>query len=484
MPDSATMLADLLLTLMQDPKTHAPDLKGVEWLNTDRALESWKEDLRGQVVLLDFWTYCCINCLHVLPDLAALEREFADEPFLVIGVHSAKFEQESDPRNIRQAILRHHIEHPVVVDRGMSIWSQFGVRAWPTLVLVDAEGYVIGGVSGEGHGELLRLKIREVLDDGRDRGVLADGPLELERIPPPEGALRFPGKVHVHRDRLYVADSTGGRVLECDPASGAVLRAFAADPPWRNPQGMAGVGEALYVADTDNHLVRRVDLASGAVSTVAGTGEQARPLPRPGPAASAKLNSPWALEADGGLLHIAMAGSHQLWTLRLADGTLEPLAGSGRESIVDGEAARAALAQPSGLARIGRRLWFADSEVSALRFVELDEGEVGTVVGTGLFDFGDADGPAAEALLQHPLGVAAWGEQVLVADTFNGRIKRFDPRDRTLTTLELRLGGAPAELWEPGGIAVAGDTLFVADTNHHRVLRVDLTSGEAAVLVE
>ncbi|KAA3611928.1 MAG: hypothetical protein DWQ01_07550 [Planctomycetota bacterium] len=478
---------------MQQQNLHAPDLKGRAWLNTEKPLESWKKDLKGHVVLLDFWTYCCINCIHVLPDLRALEEEFKDEAFLVIGVHSNKFEQEGEARNIRQAILRYDIRHPVVVDDEHRIWRGFGVRAWPSFVLVDPEGYVLGGLSGEGHLELLRSVIRRVLDEHRSKGTLADKPLRPELLQPEPTLLRYPGKVLAHGENVFVADSSGHRLLEVDGADGRVLRVFgsgeaghrdgeASQAQFRNPQGMAVYGEWLYVADTDNHRIRRIHLQKGTVDTVAGKGKQARPLPKPGKPMETDLNSPWALEIVGDQLYVAMAGSHQLWLIDLKENQLQSAAGSGRENIVDGPASVAQLAQPSGLAFLNGKLYFADSEVSAVRFLDLEKKEVGTVLGTGLFDFGDRDGGPEVAQLQHPLGLAIWKQQLLVADTYNGKVRSLDPKTRTSKTL---FGGEDQDLqfWEPGGLDVSGDTLYVADTNNHRILAIDLRSKAWRVLL-
>ncbi len=464
----------------------APDLDGGAWLNTSRPLSSWERDLKGQVVLLDFWTSCCINCMHVLPDLARLEKEFQEEPFQVIGVHSAKFEAENQARNVRQAIRRYGIRHPVVVDEGMRIWRAYGVRAWPTLVLVGPTGRPLRMVSGEGNFEHLRREIRAALDRGRGAGTLAEAPLELDRDQARPSLLHYPGKLLASAGRLYVADSSAGRILAVDSESGRIDRIFEADgPPFDHPQGLALLEGALYVADTGNHLIRKVDLQSGKVTTVAGTGRQARPLPRRGPALLRDLNSPWALVADGGLLHIAMAGSHQLWSFDPARSELIHLAGSGREDLQDGPATRAALAQSSGLALIDRRLYFVDSESSSLRWLDLDEKEVHTVFGTGLFDFGDHDGEREEVLLQHPLGLAAWGKKLVLADTFNGKIKIADPEAREIQTMALHdAKGAPMGTWEPGGLSVDGDTLYIADTNHHRILLTQLPGGETRVLLD
>ena len=478
----------------------APDLQSDEWLNTDRPLKSFSEDLKGQVVLIDFWTYCCINCIHVLPDLKKLEEEFAQDAFQVIGVHSNKFPQEGEAKNIRQAILRYGIQHPVVVDQRHKIWKSFGVRSWPTLVLVDPEGNIIKKVSGEGNYETLRSSIVKELAAHKKMGSLADGPLKLKKETMPIGPLLYPGKVFAHGESLFVADSSHNRVVEMDATTGKIKREFlGANPPLQNPQGMAWHDGWLYIADTDNHLLRRLNLnarneeldPTPRMETVAGSGVQARPIPTPGPGLQTPLNSPWALETDGDDIHIAMAGSHQLWTYSTQTGKIWPLAGSGYENIVDGPALRARLAQPSGLALIGRQLYFADSEVSAIRSVDLQKSFVKTQIGTHLFDNGDQDGVGiAEVKLQHPLGVAAWGKKLLIADTYNSKIKLLDPKTGATRTLYGGVAskptaekGEPITLWEPGGLAVNKHYLYIADTNHHRILSVDLKNQTWKVLI-
>ncbi|HEX2869201.1 MAG TPA: thioredoxin-like domain-containing protein [Ignavibacteriales bacterium] len=120
---------------------------GLDWLNVDHPIKL--SDLRGKVVLLDFWTFCCINCMHIIPDLKKLEAKYPGE-LAVIGVHSAKFLSEQETGNIRQAILRYDIEHPVVNDKDFKIWTSYGANAWPTVVLIDPRGDVVGHHSGEG----------------------------------------------------------------------------------------------------------------------------------------------------------------------------------------------------------------------------------------------------------------------------------------------------------------------------------------------
>ena len=480
----------------------APELPAAfAWLNTDRPL-SFARELRGRVVLLDFWTYCCINCMHVLPDLALLEEKYRDEPFVVVGVHSAKFSNEATRRTVRAAVHRYEIAHPVVIDEEMRIWGEYAVRSWPTLVLVDAEGRVVGTVAGEGNRDALDAAIARALSEGRQRGILATEPLRLarERSVRAASGLAFPGKVLADPagGRLFIADSNHNRIVvsTLPDASGraSLLRAVgsgragAADGPageaeFRHPQGLALSDTTLYVADTDNHAIRAVDLGTWSVTTLAGTGRQSydRAGGRKGRAQG--LNSPWDLALEGSTLYIAMAGPHQIWRLDMPLNFCRAFVGSGRENIVDGPCEAAALAQPSGLALHGNHLYFADSEVSAVRRVDLVEERVQTIVGRGLFDFGDVDGPVTRARFQHCLGVTIHEGTVLVADTYIHKIKAIDPaRGEVRTLLGVGEPGAEREgrlaLFEPGGLHAADGVLYVADTNNHRVVRALLATLE------
>jgi thiol-disulfide isomerase/thioredoxin len=456
-------------------------------------------DFRGKVVLLDFWTYCCINCMHVLPDLAWLEEKYRDEPFAVVGVHSAKFENEQDRKNILSAVHRYEIKHPVIVDRELTYWRAMGVRSWPTLVVVDTQGRVVGGVSGEGQRELLDRIVAEELKRARRNGTLAKTPLRprLDVMATSSSGLAFPGKVLPDEagGRLFISDSNHNRIVVTDwpdadgraklltvYGSGKIGRADgpADRAEFYRPQGMALRKNRLYVADTENHLIRAIDLSRHAVRTIAGTGEQAYDRVGGKKKKRQGLNSPWDLVVSGKTLYIAMAGPHQLWEMDLSGGTVRAFVGSGREDIIDGPFSTAALAQPSGLALSGEHLCFADSEVSAIRVANLRTRQVWTIIGAGLFEFGDIDGSYPTARLQHPLGVSVWGNRLLVADTYNHKIKLVDPEARTSQAFigSGKPGALPANgelsLYEPGGLAVAGNVLFVADTNNHRVVRVDL----------
>ncbi|PYS44752.1 MAG: hypothetical protein DMF71_02405 [Acidobacteria bacterium] len=485
---------------MPQDRIRAPELNGGRsWLNTDKPLSLAK--LKGKVVLLDFWTYGCINCMHIIPDLKKLEQKYPNE-LVVIGVHSAKFENEKETENIRRIILRYEIEHPIVNDADFAIWKAYAVEAWPTRYLIDPAGYVIGRLSGEGGYEAIDKAIGDSIAEFRKRGELNEEPLRfvLERAQVGDLPLAFPGKIlaDAKSDRIFIADSDhnriviaslGGTLLETigTGAHGADDGAFDRATFFR-PQGLALDGDTLYVADTENHLIRAIDLKAKNVKTIAGTGEQSGGYGRSGPARLIALNSPWDLQLVGRTLYIAMAGPHQIWQMDLAKDQVSTFAGSGREARADGPRNEAAFAQPSGLASDGKTLYVSDAEANIIRAIDLGpNGEVHTLVGGNLFDFGDEDGTGNGVRLQHPLGLARWNGQLLVADTYNHKIKLLDPSARRVKSFAGsrkpgQTDGVKPSFYEPGGLSVAGDKLYVADTNNHAIRVVDLNTKETRTL--
>jgi thiol-disulfide isomerase/thioredoxin len=464
-------------------------------LNIDRPLRLGNE-LRGQVAVLDFWTYCCINCMHVIPELARLEEKYRHDPVVFIGVHSNKYDNEANPENVDQAILRYGVTHPVVVDEDHLIWSMYGVSAWPTLVVIDSAGYIIAAWSGEGHGEALDRLIAGLLELGRENGTLATAHIEPQplRITETESRLLFPGKVLADPSgrRVFIADSGHHRILITDydgrllgfPGSGVAgqMDGSYEDVRFRNPQGMALFGDTLYIADTDNHLIRQADLTSFHVHTTAGNGMIGYDRHGGHRGREQVLNSPWDVAFLNGLLYIAMAGLHQIWTYDPQTQVTQAAIGTGRENIADNAARKAALAQTSGLSAAGGKLYFADSETSAVRLFDPAAGTVRTLVGKGLFVFGDQDGSLDAALLQHPLGVTARDGELYVADTYNHKIRRIDLHSGQVSSVAgAGVPGAERDgqllLYEPGGLSLVDDDLFIADTNNHRVIRYRLDTG-------
>ncbi|MFE0455601.1 thioredoxin-like domain-containing protein [Streptomyces sp. NPDC058914] len=469
-------------------RVRAPELIGKGgWLNTGDK-QYTLADLRGRIVILDFWTFCCINCLHVLDELRELEEKHRDT-VVVIGVHSPKFVHEAEHDAVVDAVERYGVEHPVLDDPELATWKQYAVRAWPTLVVVDPEGYVVAQHAGEGHVHAIERLVSELEAEHEAKGTLRRGDGPYVAPEPEPTALRFPGKaVLLPEGTFLVSDTTRHQLVELAADGETVVRRIGSgtrgfvDGPadtaaFCEPQGLALLDDSsVVVADTVNHALRRLDLVSGEVTTLAGTGRQWwQGSPTAGPAREVDLSSPWDVALFGGRVWIAMAGVHQLWAYDPVDATVAVAAGTTNEGLVDGPAAEAWFAQPSGLAATPERLWLADSETSALRWVDAD-GVVHTAVGTGLFDFGHRDGAAGQALFQHPLGVTALPDgSVAVSDTYNHALRRFDPATGEVTTLA-------TDLREPSDAVLVGDDIVVVESARHRLTRLRLP--EEAVRVE
>ncbi len=445
-------------------------------------------ELRGRVAVLDFWTFCCVNCLHVLDELRPLEEKYGDA-LVIVGVHSPKFEHERDAKALAAAVERYGVAHPVLDDPGLKTWDAYAARAWPTLVVIDPEGYVVSTMAGEGHLEALDAIIGELVRTHTAKGTLRPEGTLYVADPPAETALRFPGKaLALPGGDVLVSDSARHRLVRLDAdlttvravvGTGERGRADGAEPRFNEPQGLAllpadvaeRVGYDVVVADTVNHLLRGLRLSDGAVTTVAGTGRQWRSDTGATAAGEVDLSSPWDLAWFDGRVVVAMAGIHQLWSFDPVAGTAGVWAGTTVESLKDGPLAEVWMAQPSGLAADGDRLWIVDAETSALRYVE--HGEMHTAVGQGLFDFGHVDGPAAEALMQHPLGVGVLPDgRIAVADTYNGAVRGYDPATGELATLASGLA-------EPSDVIVSGGRPVVVESAAHRLVAPEL--AEAAV---
>jgi DNA-binding beta-propeller fold protein YncE len=416
---------------------------------------------------------------------------------VVIGVHSGKFTAEKDTENIRKAVLRHEIRHPVVNDAEFKIFSAFGARGWPHIVLVDPEGRMVGQVSGEGNYKVLESNIEALVAKFDKEKKLDRREMKFRMDEEKTAGLRFPGKIAATKDRLFIADTGHHRIVIADHegravevvgsgAAGSTDGAFD-KAQFHNPHGLAVDGDTLYVADTESHAIRRIDLKAKKVETIAGTGKQIYGSDS-GPALKVPLNSPWDVLVREKTLFIAMAGNHAIWAMDLAKGTIGPFAGDGRETLEDGPHLSASFNQPSGLAILAGKLYVADSEVSGIRELDLDpDGQTRTIVGTGLFKFGDEDGVGDAARLQHVLHVAAWEGKLLVADAYNHKIKLVDPKTRDAKTFlgDGKRGtedGDKPRFNEPSGLAIVGDRLFVADTNNHAIRVVELGSKKTKTL--
>ena len=462
-------------------------LPGLEWFNVKAPFTI--ASLRGRVVILDFWTEGCINCIQIIPTLRRIEEKYPDQ-VVVIGVHSPKFANEKKAASVRDAISRYEIRHPIIHDPDMKIWREYGVQAWPTLVVIGADGSVLGSIPGEPDPDRLIAALDNVVATSRKAGTLKPAALDLAPAPEPKGRFLFPGKlkpVPGAEKRWALADGGHNQIVLLDDRGKELARygngdagfadGAAAQAGFNHPQGLAGSHDTIFVADTENHRIRRIDLASGAVTTLAGTGQRGMPIGAVTPGHTTALASPWDLELKGDELYFANAGTHQIGVLDLKSGNVAALAGTGEEGLRDGRASSASLAQPSGLALStdGQTLYLADSESSAVRAITLSKDpQLVTLVGAGLFDFGWINGDFRKARLQHPLGVAVDGDSVLVADTYNSAIRKLELKNHEVADFD---GGqftcmdpvcVPTR--EPAGIVVdTPDRILLVDTGNHRI---------------
>ncbi|GAB3058719.1 NHL domain-containing thioredoxin family protein [Sediminivirga luteola] len=498
-------------------RLRAPELTGRRWLNTggkDLSLA----DLRGKVVLLDFWTFCCINCLHVLDELRPLEEKYADV-LVILGVHSPKFEFERTEAAVEQAVERYEVAHPVLDDPDLVTWQAYTARAWPTLAVIDPEGYLVASMSGEGHSAGLASLLEDLIVEHEGKGTLRRGDSPYVPPPPSSHELKYPGKaLALPSGTWLVSDSGHHSLVELGADGETVLRRFGTgergsadggpgEASFSEPQGLALLPEDLaaqtgyhvVVADTVNHLLRGLNLDTGEVTTLAGTGEQfmvgaadnvtgTHDLEAGrywGPARDIKLSSPWDVlySPETGRVLIAMAGHHTIWAFDPLTGEAGWFAGTMNEGLKDGPAEQAWFSQTSGLARAPEgTVWLADSESSALRSLDPGSRETTTAVGEGLFDFGFQDGPAAQARLQHPLGVTVLPDaSIAVADTYNGAIRRYEPATGQVSTLARGLA-------EPSDVLVAGAGtgedpyhLMVVESAAHRLTRVAIPADAQIV---
>ena len=444
--------------------------------------------------------------MHIFPQLRKLERKYASE-LVVVGVHSAKFPTEKETDSLTAAVRRCELDHPVINDAEFQVWQQYSCRAWPTLMFIDPRGNVIGKHEGELTFEQFDTLLGGMVAEFDELGIMRRSPLPTTPPLQPENVLSFPGKVLSDEigDRLFIADTNHNRIIvssfdgnvqQVIGAGGeAMVDGSLSQSAFNHPQGMAIDGDVLYVADTENHAIRRVDLQSGQVETIAGTGEQGYERDGRRPGRSFSISSPWDLALHNGVIYIAMAGIHQLWSLELETGLVGAYAGSGREAITDGPLATSALAQPSGITvgddgSDGKRLYFADSETSAIRNCDLDgNGSVRTLIGLGLFEFGDVDGDDFRVRMQHPIGITHHDGILYVADTYNHKIKRVLPKIRSAFTVTGT--GSPghvdgpfaqARFSEPCGLSITKGKMYIADTNNHTIRVADMGTSEVATL--
>lgn len=461
----------------------APELvDSLDWVN---APAQRLQAHRGRIVLLAFWHAGQAIGHSLLDELVQLAGRFGDSLSL-IAIHAPRFDRERDARTVLKAVNRLGLRAPVASDPACVAWQHFGIRAWPSVVLIDARSRVVAVEEGDGLRAALAQRIDALMEE-----ALLDGSLVYESLPAsvraePRMPLAFPAGLAVTTEHLYVADCGHHRLLECSH-EGRILRQFGSGTPglldgnageaaFRSPRGVTLLDDALYVADTGNHALRRVRLRDGSVDTLAGNGQSGTPAfnRRELAAAELPLDAPWDVVGHFDRLFLAMAGARQIWEFNLGDRRLRVLAGSGKFGQVDGAGSEAAFAQPAALALVQQTLYVADALGSAVRTVHLTSGHVQTLVGQGLYEFGDEDGPRNAARLQCPQGLCLdpRAPVLWIADTYNDAIRM------------LRFGGGELRRIDPGhrlhgptGIAALPGALFVSNSEAHEVLRIDLEAG-------
>jgi hypothetical protein len=463
----------------------------LEWVNSSPVALS---SLRGRVTLLHFWTGSSIHCQQVLAEIKSLEGKFADG-LCVIGVHTPKHSFEADAHTVLKTINRWFVRHPVINDAQWRLWRQLAIPAWPTSVLLDAQGRMSGMYVGEGHRGALEAKIAELLRDAVARGIRVVEPAPLAKKPEPRTFLQFPSKLCATTERLYVADTGHNRILECS-FEGRVTRTFgsgnagfwdgkAGEAGLREPTGICVGKESLFICDTGNHAIRRVRLLSNdQLDTIAGTGRQGASAPEDGPSRALNLASPTDCAYYQDKLYATMAGLHQVWAFDLLRNTASRVGGNGTEGTSDGAMMAANFAQPMSLALAkdprtdaGKNdsVFVLDAASSALRQIRLTDLVVTTLVGDSLYDCGDSDGPSSLAKLQHPTASCFDAQRgvLWIADSYNNKIKVYSPSKNEVKTLNVNY-----KLHEPAGLTLADNALWIANQNAHEILRLDLKTGK------
>ncbi len=468
-----------------------------DWVNTKELLSL--EKLKGHIIVLDFWTYCCINCMHTLSILAELEKKYEGRPVVFIGVHSAKFFNEKDRKNIEQAVMRYEISHPVLVDKEMTVWNKFGVSGWPTIVIIDPNGTLVYRQSGEGQRESIEDTIDVLLEKHEKSHTLAREPIKItSTIQKSNTTLSFPGKISISKGRIAISDSNHNRIIVTDLSgkiehiigsgkTGLVDGKFS-DATFFRPQGVVWKDDSIFVADTENHALRIIDLQKNQVTTLVGTGKQGSWVSPGGKGREIAISSPWDVAVKNNLVFIAMAGNHQIWTYDINTDVVRPFAGNGHENIIDGDRTQAQLAQTSGIFIYDDIVYFVDSETSSVREIDLKTNYVRTIAGQGLFVFGHKNGNTDEALFQHPLGLCATSNKIFVADTYNSAVRVIDLENEKVSTIIGKHGmggickiGDPncdtLGLYEPSDMELYEDKLYIADTNNHIIRVYDLKTN-------
>lgn len=498
-------------TVRNHLRVRASELVGRNWLNTGgKSLDL--EALRGKIVLLDFWTFCCINCLHVLDELRPLEEQYSDV-LVTVGVHSPKFEHEADPVALAAAVERYEIHHPVLDDPELDTWKAYTARAWPTLVVIDPEGYIVAHLSGEGHADGLAVLIPELIAEHEAKGTLHRGSGPYVAPEPTSGTLRFPGKA------LFLPAGRGSAESRGTSDGGAAARAATS--------GSASNGAATHgswlVTDTGHHRLVELDTDFHTVLGTYGSGTKGyADGPAAGDTAAARFNEPQGLvllpedvAAKAGYdVVIADSVNHRLRGLSLQDGKVTTLVGNGIQRLLETGPARVDEDAAGFTGRLSEHplevslsspwdlVWSSKLHAVVIAMAGTHQifsfepltGAVAIEAGNGLE--GLLDGAAHEAWFAQPSGLAEDADgNIWVADSETSALRKLVIDDDGTLTVESAVGkglfdfgfrdGAASEarLQHPLGVTVLPDgSVAIADTYNGAVRRYDPAAGTVSTL--
>ncbi len=473
-----------------------------KWFNVERPLTV--EDFKDRVILLDFWTYACVNCIQALPEIKKIEKEFGNK-LLIIGIHSGKFDNEKDVAAIRKAIVKYDINYPVLHDPDLKIWNNFALKSWPTFIVINPHGNIEKIVVGEDNLGKIRKNIRKLASRFKYEINRDPVPLALEKNNIIGNVLTFPTKIEYaanfsYKTRkipvLFISNSGANSIIASSLTGETVLKIGSGKEGFEDgslgvasfskPRGLLFDGKKLYVADSGNNALRMVDFENGMVSTLVGSGKKGKIISDSYmEAKNVDLASPndIAFFPNKDVIAIANTGSNQILGYNIDKKTIAVLAGNGAAGM-----AQNTLAEPSALAPYQDRLYFLDAASSSLRVLDKN-GSIKTLVGQGVNKFGNKNGDKEVALMQHPIGLMVDDTGAYIADSFNHIIRKYSFSTNKISDLIGNhkkgdaLGSASAtELDEPDGIAAVLNNFYIVDSNNNRVLVTNRASLKSEIL--
>ncbi len=480
------------------------------WFNTAKPLE--KEDVKDKIILLNFWSYSCVKCLQLIPELKKLQDEYGNK-LAIISVHSPKFSNEKNEGGIRKAIIRHDITNPVINDADLKIWNQYQVKLWPTLILFNTNGKIYDQYFDLNDSKSIERALsdtKKLLNRYNHQLSRNSLPIILEKNRLISNVLESPTKIKYSAKfdyksysgaAIFIANSAKNTII-ISSISGEILAQIGSgksgkedgsfsDASFDLPQGLLYHNDKLYVADTNNHLIREVDFKSEKVTTILGSGNIGLPITSDKKIAAKKVDlaSPTDIEffPNRQFIAIANSASDQILSYDVEKKEVSVLAGSGKEGNEDGKLPNNSLAQTSDLVAYSNKLYFIDSKSNSLRYLN-NQGVVETLIkGKLQSSQNNKNSPQNRDALQNPTGLEIDDSGIYISDSFDHQIKKYNQTTNDLTVLvgNQQNGdslGTRTSFDEPNGIISIMDRLYVADKNNNRIVVLDRGSLVSSLL--